>query len=359
MAKLSSAGSALVYSTYLGSEPYGSVGNGIAVDSSGNAYVTGYTRSPDFPAVNPIQATCNSCGQSTDAFVTKFNAAGSALVYSTTLGGSSGDGGFGIAVDSSGNAYVTGITTSTDFPTADPFQATCVNCGGNATSDAFVAKLSAAGSALVYSTFLGGSNEDNGLGIAVDSSGSAYVTGQTYSTDFPTVNPIQATCAGCGGGGAYGGEVMYSGYSDAFVAKISPVSLSPTSLSFGAQLVGRSSLKTVTLTNLGSAPLSISGLNVVSFAPSIIPTRTKAEDFTIESGSTCVAGGSVAGPGSCTIDLVFKPAAAGVRSASLVIADSDPSSPQTVNLRGTGTAAPPPATSPGFGPQHADTTSAP
>ena len=135
------------------------------------------------------------------------------------------------------------------------------------------------------------------------------------------------------------------------------VSLSPTSLSFGAHLVGGSSLKTVTLTNLGSTPLSISGLTVVSFAPLTL-LGTKAEDFTIESGS-CVAGGSVAGLGSCTINLLFKPTAAGVRSATLVIADSDPSSPQTVNLRGTGTAVRPPATSPGFGPQHVDTTGAP
>jgi hypothetical protein len=112
------------------------------------------------------------------------------------------------------------------------------------------------------------------------------------------------------------------------------VSFSPTSLSFGAQLVGSSSTKTVMLTNLGSAPLSISGLSVVSIAP-FTPLGTKAGDFTIQSGS-CVAGGSVAGLGSCTINLAFKPATAGVRSATLVIADSDPSSPQTVNLTGTG-----------------------
>ncbi len=134
------------------------------------------------------------------------------------------------------------------------------------------------------------------------------------------------------------------------------VTLSPPSLSFSAQLVGSSSLKTVTLTNLGSTPMSISGLTVVSIAP-LISTRSKVGDFAIQS-SSCVTGGSVAGLASCTINLAFKPSAAGVRSATLVISDSDPSSPQTVNLSGTGTA-PPPATSPGFGPQHADTTSAP
>ena len=135
------------------------------------------------------------------------------------------------------------------------------------------------------------------------------------------------------------------------------VSLSTTSLSFGAQLTGSSSLKTVTLTNLGSTPLSISSLSVVSFAP-LTPTGTKAGDFTIQSGS-CVAGGSVAGLGSCTITVAFKPAAAGVRSATLVIRDSDPGSPQSVRLRGTGTAVRLSATSLGFGPQPVDTTSAP
>jgi len=135
------------------------------------------------------------------------------------------------------------------------------------------------------------------------------------------------------------------------------VSLSPTSLSFGAQLVGSSSLKTVTLTNLGSTPLTISSLSVVSFAP-LTPRGTKAGDFAIQSTS-CVAGGSVAGLGSCTINLGFKPTAAGVRSATLVIRDSDPSSPQTVNLRGRGTAVRLSATSLGFGPQPVETTSAP
>ena len=134
-------------------------------------------------------------------------------------------------------------------------------------------------------------------------------------------------------------------------------SLSAASLSFGAQLVGSSSLKTVTLTNLGSTPLSISSLSVVSFAP-LTPMGTKAGDFAIES-SSCVAGGSVAGLASCTINLAFKPTAAGVRSATTVIADSDPSSPQTVNLRGTGTAVRLSATSLGFGPQRVHTTSAP
>ncbi len=135
------------------------------------------------------------------------------------------------------------------------------------------------------------------------------------------------------------------------------VSLSATSLSFGAQLMGSSSLKTVTLRNLASVPLSISGLSVVSIAP-VSLTAAEAGDFTIQS-SSCVVGGSVAGLGSCTIDVAFKPTAAGIRSATLVIVDSDPSSPQAVNLRGTGSAVLLSAKSLNFGPQPVETTSAP
>ena len=199
VAKLNSAGSALVYSTYLGGSD-GDSGQGIAVDSSGNAYVTGYTSSEDFPTVNPLQAGSHG---DFDAFVAKLNPRGSDLVYSTYLGGSGVDYGYGIAVDSSGSAYVTGRTYSTDFPTANPLQA--LNKGE---LDAFVAKLNAAGSALVYSTYLGGDRYDEGNSIAVDPSGNAYVTGVTYSTNFPAATPYQSTCGGC------------STYADAFVVKL-------------------------------------------------------------------------------------------------------------------------------------------
>jgi Bacterial Ig-like domain (group 3)/Beta-propeller repeat len=188
----------LIYSTYLGGNG-ADQGNGIAVDSVGNAYVTGYTGSSNFPTMDPLQPANDGGG---DAFVTKINAAGSALVYSTYLGGSGFDEGFGIAVDSAGDAYVVGRTYSSDFPTMNPLQP--ANGGG---SDAFVAKLNSAGSALVYSTYLGGGGNDYGGDIAVDSTGSAYVTGSTGSTNFPTMNPLQPA----NGGG-----------SDAFVAKLNP-----------------------------------------------------------------------------------------------------------------------------------------
>jgi len=187
--KLNATGGALDYSTYLGgsSEDHG---YGIALNSAGNAYVTGQVTSINFPLARPIQATCGVCtfGENGNAFVTELNAAGSALVYSTYLGGSVADQGLGIAADSAGNVYVTGQTISPDFPVVNAFQP--VFGGGG--DDAFVTKVNAAGSALVYSTYLGGHYNDVGYGIQVDSAGNAYVTGSTDSTNFPTVNPLQA-----------------------------------------------------------------------------------------------------------------------------------------------------------------------
>ena len=185
--KLNDKGSALIYSTYLGGSGVDEA-QGIAIDGAGAAYVAGYTNSSNFPTQAPFQG---SEAGSFDAFVTKLNAAGSALVYSTYLGGSSDDNARGIAVDGAGAAYLTGNTWSTNFPTQAPFQ------GSKAGSfDAFVTKLNAAGSALVYSTYLGGSSDDNARGIAVDGAGAAYLTGNTWSTNFPTQAPFQGSKAG-------------------------------------------------------------------------------------------------------------------------------------------------------------------
>ncbi|WP_368936918.1 SBBP repeat-containing protein [Bacillus sp. SH8-8] len=200
--KLNQTGSALVYSTFIaGNKNTG--GFGIAVGSCGHAYVTGRTTSSDFPTTSgAFQTTLK--GES-DNFVTKLNQTGSALVYSTFLGGTEGfDPVWAIAVDGCGYAYVTGSTTSSDFPTTPgAFQ---TNLKGE--SDAFVTKLNRIGSALVYSTFLGGSNEDEGFGIAVDSCGYAYVTGRTTSSDFPTTPGVF--------------QKTLKGESDAFVTKIPP-----------------------------------------------------------------------------------------------------------------------------------------
>jgi len=189
ISKLSAAG-ALVYSTYLGGTA-GTQASAIGVDTSGNAYITGTTTATDFPVT--LAAFQNQCkiggGRCASAFVTKLNAAGSALVYSTYLGGTGGtDEGLGIAVDSSGNAYVGGLAQSLDFPaTPGAFQTNAAPNNGHG----FVAKLNPVGSALVYSTYLGGTSADQVNGIAVDAGGNAYVTGRTNSLDFPTTNAFQ------------------------------------------------------------------------------------------------------------------------------------------------------------------------
>jgi hypothetical protein len=189
--KLSAAGTALVYSTYIGGNGY-EEGRGIAVDGSGNAYVTGVTGSTNYPVTPGAFQTRN--GGVADVFVTKLNAAGTALVYSTYIGGSIEDVGYAIAVDGSGNAYVTGVTGSTNYPvTPGAFQ---TRNGGY--RDVFVTKLNAAGTALVYSTYIGGSSDDEGYGIAVDSSGNAYVTGYTYSIDYDVTPGAFQTANGGG-----------------------------------------------------------------------------------------------------------------------------------------------------------------
>ena len=171
--KLNATGTALVYSTYVG--PISA--SGIAVDAAGNAYLTGQANADHPTTPGAFQTTP---GGSSDAFVTKLNSTGTALVYSTFLGGSGFDFGSEIAIDSAGNAYVTG-QAQVGFPvTAGAFQ-TVFNGG----SDAFVTKLNSTGTALIYSTFLGGGGTDNGVGVAINAAGNAYVTGVTDSSNFP------------------------------------------------------------------------------------------------------------------------------------------------------------------------------
>ena len=182
MAKVNAAGTALIYAGYIGGIEDDS-GGGIAVDGSGNAYVTGSTESTQatFPVTVGPDLTYNGFG---DAFVAKVNAAGTALLYAGYIGGNNSDAGLGIAVDGSGNAYVTGFTDSTQatFPvTVGP------DLTYNAGEDAFVAKVNAAGTRLLYAGYIGGIGLDAGNGIAVDSSGNAYVTGlhRFHSGDVP------------------------------------------------------------------------------------------------------------------------------------------------------------------------------
>jgi photosystem II stability/assembly factor-like uncharacterized protein len=191
--KLNAAGSGLLFSTLLGGSS-DETGNGIAVDGSGNIYVTGQTTSFNYPLANPVQSAPPANKSCFSAFVTKLNPAVPSYSFSTYLRGSACDTANSVAVDSSGNVYVTGTTGSNDFLIANAFQPTFSGqqFGG---SDAFVTKLTSAG-ALTYSTYLGGSNAETGFGIAADSSGNAYITGFTNSTNFPTMNPIQPGSGG-------------------------------------------------------------------------------------------------------------------------------------------------------------------
>src|SRR5262245_16422596 len=214
--KLNGAGSALIYSTFLGGSAIEEAYR-IAVDAAGNAYVTGATDSTNFPTTPGAFQRIKGADSFEEAFVAKLNPQGAAFTYSTYLGGSDPEGGFGLAIDASGNAYVTGLTFSTNFPTTPgSFKATPVGEG-----DAFVTKLDAQGAALVYSTFLGGSDIDQGLAIAVDPDGAAYVTGVTASTDFPTASPSQS---GNGGG------------ADGFVTILNPAG---SALGYSTYLGGR------------------------------------------------------------------------------------------------------------------------
>jgi hypothetical protein len=177
----------LIYSTFLGGSGNNFIGS-VAVDSSGNAYVTGYTDASNFQTT-----TGPGYSGGRDVFVTKLNASGSALIYSTYLGGGADDQGFGIAIDSLGQAYVTGETGSDNFPTVNAFQ------GGRAgASDAFLTVFDATGSSLLYSTYLGGATDDDAsVSIAIGATGTVYIAGWTFSNDFPTsLGALQTVYAG-------------------------------------------------------------------------------------------------------------------------------------------------------------------
>jgi hypothetical protein len=441
--KLDPTGSALVYATFVAGSGQGDTANSIAIDGAGNAYVAGYTNSNDFPLKNPLQSTLKG---GWDGFISKLNPTGTALVYSTYLGGSGDDTFSSIAVDTSGNAYVTGSTSSPDFPTVAAFQSSYTATQG--TADAVVAKLNAAGSALLYSTYLGSggdvataivtdaagdafvtgtawypfpvqqalqptcSNSPNGDGfvtkfsptgaldfstcleggsegaepfsIVLDSSGNIYVAGVTSSTDFPLVNAIQSNgpglflteinssdsslifssyvapfptswfnttyvgvgvdvtgniyVAGTAGQGfpevnalqpAFGGSGQLPPGSQqlvplaAFVMKISPgnapaLGVATEQLGFLDQLWGStSSPESITLTDLGSAPLSISNIATTG-------------DF--QETNNCLSG--IAAGGTCTMNVTFTPTALGSRAGTITITDNAAGSPQTIVLQG-------------------------
>jgi uncharacterized protein (TIGR03437 family) len=200
--KLNESASSFIYSSYIGGGAT-DIGGPIAIDSTGAAYLAGFTNSPNFPVVNAFQAATTGLP---DAFVVKLNSDGSAVSWATYLGGSNPDQATGIAVSATGNVFVGGVTTSNDFPVNSAIQHSI-----NGSQDGFITKLKNDGSALDFSTYLGGAGPDNVSAITVDSAGDPYVTGTTSSLDFPVINAVQST---------RGGNPSFSN-SDAFVTKLS------------------------------------------------------------------------------------------------------------------------------------------
>ena len=273
--KLNSSGSTLVYSTYLGGGS-GDFAGAVAVDSSNNAYVTGGTKNKTFPVFPPTTAFQTSCGTDGncngglfDAFVSVINSSGSGFVYSTFLGGESNDEGLGIAVDSAGDAYVTGFTSSTAFKLKSPLYPKFG--GGGLPTDAFVTELNPTGTQLIYSTYLGGSGDDTGLGIALDSNKNAYVTGATGSPDFPTASATQS---------------QKKGQNDAFVSEISA---GGSALVFSTYLGGSLNENTATASgrgSLGAIAVDSAGANIY------VAGTTTSTDFPTVAAEQTTAGGT-------------------------------------------------------------------
>lgn len=316
VAKIAATGTRFIYSTYLGGSD-GDDGFGVAVDAAGNAYVTGQTASTNFPMANAIQPYMKNGGQGADAFITKLNAAGGPLIFSTYLGGSHGDYAEAIAVDAAGNVYVTGTTSSIDFPSVNAIQPYLKNPSHNSwLSDAFITKLNTAGNVLIYSTYWGGSGHDQGNGIAADAAGNAYVTGLAESANFPTsaaAFQLISTPSGAG-----------------FVMKIAPqtyVSMSPTNITFSTLVIGKTSAtKQVTISNHGPGPLTINDIFIAG---------VNASDFAIH-GNDCPS--TLSAGGFCSVSVAFTPTNKNKRQGALAVSDSDPASPNSIPLSGTGMA---------------------
>ena len=210
--KLDSTGSSLIFSTYIGGT-YEDFGEGLCIDDSGNVYVTGRTYSSDFPTTSGAYDTTHN-GGTTDIFVLKLNATGSALHYSTFIGGNSGEHAWSICIDGNGSSYVTGMTGSQDFPTTQGAYDTTY--GG--INEGFILKVNATGSSLEFSTYIGGSSSDSGYDITVDDSASIYVTGTTESSDFPTTPQTYDSTSNGGADGFFlkfndnGTKLRYSSY---------------------------------------------------------------------------------------------------------------------------------------------------
>jgi hypothetical protein len=336
---VSAGGGSVAFSTYLGGSGDDRAW-GIALDSVNDIFVAGSSYTACTPATtittkcNPLSTFPTSPGAFQTfttkqapgypvAFVAEMNHFGSALLYSTLLGGSLSDVASGVAVDTAGDAYVTGYTTSSDFPTANAIQASYIggSCGANPCQDAFVTEVNPQGTSLVYSTFLAGTNGNFGNAIAVDTNANAYIAGSTFSQSFPAIAL------------AYQGQSgNTTGLSSAFVSEISHnnlpgVALTPQKIAFGnvtenttATVTSLNVPSVVTVLNAGTAPLQISGVATTG-------------DFS--ETNNCV-GTLPAGGGVCTINVSYTPTVLAPETELLSIADNAAGSPHLVTLTGTG-----------------------
>jgi hypothetical protein len=365
VAKLSPDGSQLLYSTLIGGTGF-DAGFATAVDPEGRVYVAGSTQSSDFPVKNALQS---AFGDPWDAFVLRVNATGSDLDFSTYLGGEGTQQAFGIALDNSENIYITGYTDSADFPIKNAFQP--IFGGGD--TNGFVTKLLGDGSAVVYSTFLGGADDTRLNTIAVDSAGNAYVAGQGGS-DFPTVSSLQ----------------HYGGQSDAVVAKLSPdgsrllystfIGGSGTDLAnaialdaagklviagqtssadfpmsgnaFQSTLQGASDAVVVRLTESASNGPAFSSLRAIPAGNSYVGQWSPAQSTTISNvGTTPLAISSIVASSnvrvtsecstlaygaSCSLSAQLLTTTAGPQSGTIAVYDNAPDSPQTITVLATG-----------------------
>jgi len=325
------SGTALTFSTYLGGSGDDRA-YGIALDSTLNVYITGATSSGNFPVTGGVFQP-NLRGAS-NAFVSKLSHGGTSVVYSTFLGGTGTDQANAIAVTPAGLAFVTGFTNSSDFPTQSPIQAILGLsnnnlCGSAPCSDAFVTQLNASGSALTYSTFLGGNGPDFGQGIAVDSQKNPYVTGSTSSTNFPAIY-----------GGSYKSSLTGTA-GNAFIAKIATptpdnqpnLAILPSSLNFGNETITVTSpLQQILFVNPSTSPLTITtvAVGLVGLSSTVF-----------QETDNCI--GTIPGGGAyCTMNVSFTPSALGNQTDTITVYDNAngiTGSYQTINLTGTGVTA--------------------
>ena len=307
--KINPMGSSLVFSTYFGGIS-ADTGQGIAVNDAGQAIIVGTTLSPNLPSKNPLQP---SIGGSNDAFVTKFNAAGSGLEYSTWLGGTNVENGLAVAVDGAGNAHVTGITNSVNFPLADAPQTQARGV------DAFVTKLNPSGSALVYSTYLGGAGTEMGNAIAVSSAGDAYIVGATGSPDFPLVNPLRSSL----GGGA-----------DAFITKLGVETDLAISKAVSRNPVLVNNNFNFTLTVSDNGPSSATGVTVIDQLPAgtTLVSAISSQGSCANNGGTVRCNiGNLAAQGRATITLTVTPTVANVITNTATVAGNERDGNQSNN----------------------------